>query len=160
MCWATLTLLRCAIVATVPGGFSYIFAQLLRLFSVLAKGIVLPGVTEPFMCVAKFGGMLADLVGHQALSAWKGPNTIRCCVRCANVIKRNKVMVKRTNRSWSNYICKNATKMNVAFGTSTPQTLFSFLYEKFLVLACGASTKSMSSKFACPLLCCSEQLVA
>ena len=65
----------------------------MRLFSVLAKGIVLPGVTEPFMCVAKFGGMLADLVGHQALSAWKGPNAIRCCVRCANLIRRKAQLV-------------------------------------------------------------------
>ena len=93
MCWATLTLLCCAIVAKVPRGLCYIFAQLLRLFPFLAKGIVLPGLTESFMCMARFAGMLADLIGHRALSAWKGPNAIRGYVRCANVIKRKAHLV-------------------------------------------------------------------
>ena len=37
---------------------------------------------------ASFAGILADLVGHQSLTAWKGPNAIRPCVRCANLSAR------------------------------------------------------------------------
>ena len=72
----------------VPGGLSVVFAKLLSTFSCMFKGIMLPGETEPFRFVARFGGVLADLVGHQSLTAWKGPNAVRCCVRCANLSNR------------------------------------------------------------------------
>ncbi len=90
MCWATLTLLRCAIVDTIPGGLSFVFSKLLLLFSGLATGILLPGASGTFMFVAKFAGVLADLVGHQTLTAWKGPSAVRSCVSCANLTGRKR----------------------------------------------------------------------
>ena len=86
MCWATLTLVRCAIVDTIPGGLSYVFSRLLRLFTDLV--ILLPGMEGSFVFCAAFAGALADLVGHQALSAWKGPNAVRACTQCANLSTR------------------------------------------------------------------------
>ena len=88
MCWATLCLVRCVLVEKIVGGLSYVFTKLLQLFDVFAGGILLPGDDEPFMFNAVLGGVLADLVGHQALTAWKGPNAIRACTRCANLNTR------------------------------------------------------------------------
>ncbi len=88
MCWATLCLVRCAIVDKIPGGLSFVFTQLLLTFDVLVGGILLPGATGPFMFCAKFAGMLADLIGHQSLTAWKGPNAVRPCTCCANLSAR------------------------------------------------------------------------
>ncbi len=92
LCWATLCLVRSVIVDTIAGGLSLIFTHLLQLFDVLIGGILLPGDDEPFMFSGTFAGVLADLVGHQSLTAWKGPNAVRGCVNCANLsCRRNGV---------------------------------------------------------------------
>ena len=72
----------------IAGGLSSIFAKLLHLFDTLRTGIVLPGNDGDFMFSAVFRGMLADLIGHMALSAWKGPNAVRACTRCSNLCNR------------------------------------------------------------------------
>ncbi len=88
LCWATLILLRASIVDRIAGGLSSIFAKLLHLFDTLRTGIVLPGNDGDFVLSAVFRGMLADLIGHQSLSAWKGPNAVRGCTRCSNLCNR------------------------------------------------------------------------
>ena len=85
ICWATLCLVRCVIVEKIVGGLSHVFMRLLKLFDSLTGGILLPGDDEPFMFCAVFAGVLADLVGHQSLTAWKGPNALRACVCCSNL---------------------------------------------------------------------------
>ncbi len=88
LCWATLILLRASIVDRIAGGLSSIFAKLLHLFDTLRTGIMLPGNDGDFLFSAVFRGMLADLIGHQSLSAWKGPNAVRGCARCSNFCNR------------------------------------------------------------------------
>ena len=88
LCWATLILLRASIVDRIAGGLSSIFAKLLHLFDTLRTGIMLPGNDGDFMFSAVFRGMLADLIGHMALSTWKGLNAVRACARCSNLCNR------------------------------------------------------------------------
>ena len=90
ICWATLTLVRCAIVDQIKGGLSHVFARLLPLFNSLQGGVMLPGNGDPLLFRATFAGVLADLVGHQSLTAWKGPNAVRACIFCANLSARLK----------------------------------------------------------------------
>ena len=85
ICWATLCLVRCVIVEKIVGGLSHVVMRLLKLFDSLTGGILLPGDDEPFMFCAVFAGVLADLVGHQSLTACKGPNALRACVCCSNL---------------------------------------------------------------------------
>ena len=88
MCWNTLALLRCSIVDNIAGGLSFVVSKLIRLFATMEAGILLPGEGGPMMFRAKFNGILADLIGHAQLTAWKGPNAVRSCMRCANLCAR------------------------------------------------------------------------
>ena len=85
MCWATTVLVRCSIVDRVDGGLQAILRRVINLFRPFADGVMLRCGDVEFVFTAQFHGLLADLIGHAAISSWKGPNAIRCCQDCANV---------------------------------------------------------------------------
>ena len=70
-------------------GVSRIMLHFLHIFRRLSEGVLLPAADGvQFMFSAKYHCLIADLVGHQHLSGWKGPNGIRCCLDCSNIANR------------------------------------------------------------------------
>jgi len=88
-CWPVLTLIRSKIIAQIPGGVSHVTRFLLNMFRPFSDGVVLPSTTTPCILRARFGGFLADLLGHKELMCSKGVSSaIHPCWNCANLAMR------------------------------------------------------------------------
>ena len=88
MCWQTLSIIRSKLITEIPGGICRIMPHFLNLFRTLSEGVLLPADDGEFMFTAQYHCILADLVGHQNMSGWKGPSGIRCCLDCSNMANR------------------------------------------------------------------------
>ena len=68
MCWATTALVRSSIVDRVDGGLQAILRRVISLFRPFADGVMLRCGDVGFVFTAKFHGLLADPIGHMAIS--------------------------------------------------------------------------------------------
>ena len=90
--WFLVGILRTKALEHVVGGFSCALRQLLRALFMdaggLSHGIVLPLDAGPTMLFAKFSVHLGDEAALTTALCAKGASGIRCCLKCANIVKR------------------------------------------------------------------------
>ena len=92
--WFVLCCVRHDEMVNVKGGWSFMFATLLREmfldpnngFLVAGVGVVLRG--KHHILFARLRNILSDGDGHRMLFCWKGAAGLKCCLRHSNVLKK------------------------------------------------------------------------
>ena len=100
--WFTPVLVRCSIIAQVPGGWSSMLRAYIQLHFFSSTGIATAGLPlmlngAPFLLFAKLSHVLADGEGLRSGVQWKGAAGLKCCIRHWNVLKLNTDLM---HRSW------------------------------------------------------------
>ena len=91
--WMTPVCVRHSIIAKVPGGWSHMFRQYLRLQLLGDTGLSTAGVPlllagKPFLLFAKLKYIVGDGDGFRMVWDWRGANSIKPCFRRSNVVSR------------------------------------------------------------------------
>ena len=77
----------------------YLRKQLLGIQGLLTAGVTLVIENQPLTIYAKVWCICADYDGIRIGWDWRGANCIRCCLRCANVFKKNTDLATRLPNS-------------------------------------------------------------
>lgn len=143
--WMTPICVRHAVIAKVPGGWSRMFRQYLRLQLLGDTGISTAGLPlmlagKPFLLFAKLRHVIADGDGFRMLWDWKGANGLKPCFRHSNVLSKGSDISSR-DPAFVEISCADHDRFQTALASDVSEAV-DVLLEAHRRVSAGTMTKT------------------